>query len=65
MDRCKCGRLGVTVLTRWESVRRKRPKLWPGKWILQHDNALAHDALRVQEFLDMKLITKIHLNHVT
>ena len=31
-----------------ESVRRKRPRLWPDKWILHHDNAAAHDALRVR-----------------
>ena len=28
----------LEVLTRlWQSVRRKRPGLWPGKWILHHD----------------------------
>jgi hypothetical protein len=27
------------------------PGLWPDKWILQRDNAPAHDALRVREFL--------------
>ena len=37
----------LEVLTRLqESVRRKRPGLWPDKWILHHDNAPAHDALK-------------------
>jgi hypothetical protein len=36
----------LEVLTRLrESVPRKRPKLWPEKWILHHYNAPAHDAL--------------------
>jgi len=42
-----------------ESVRRKRPELWPDKWILHHDNAPAHDALRVREFLAKNSITKM------
>jgi hypothetical protein len=50
----------LEVLTRLrESVRRKRPELWPDKWILRHDNAPAHDALRVREFLAKKSITKM------
>jgi hypothetical protein len=50
----------VEVLTRlWESVRRKRLGLWPDKWILHHDNALAHDVLRVCEFLAKNSITKM------
>jgi len=40
-----------------ECVRRKRPRLWPHKWILHHDNAPAHDALRVCEFLAKNSIT--------
>jgi histone-lysine N-methyltransferase SETMAR len=49
----------VEVLTRLrESVRRKRPELWPDKWILHHNNAPVHDALRVHEFLAEKSITK-------
>ena len=49
----------LQVLTRLrESVWRKRPGLWPDKWILHHDNALAHDALRVREFLAKNSITK-------
>ena len=36
----------LEVLTRLrECVRRKRPRLWAGKWILHHGNATAHDAL--------------------
>jgi len=50
----------LEVLTRLrESARRKRPGLWPDKWILHHDNAPAHDALRVREFLPKNSITKI------
>ena len=38
----------MEVLTRLrESVRKKRPRLWPDKWILHHDDAPAHDGLRV------------------
>jgi len=44
-----------------ESVRRKRPGLWPDKWIFHHDNAPAHDALRVREFLAKNSITKMDL----
>jgi hypothetical protein len=35
----------LEVLTRL-SVRRKRPKLWPDKWILHH-NALTRNVLKV------------------
>jgi hypothetical protein len=42
-----------------ESVQKKRPKLWPDKWILHHDSAPAHDALRVCEFMAKKAITKM------
>jgi hypothetical protein len=48
------------MLTRLrESVRRKRPRLWPVKRILHHDNASAHDALRFREFLTKNSITKM------
>ena len=48
------------VVTRLrESVRRKRPGLWPDKQILHHDSAPAHDALRVREFLAKNSITKM------
>jgi len=50
----------LEVLTRlWESVRRKRPGFWPDKWILHHDNAPAHYALRVRDFLAKNSITKM------
>jgi hypothetical protein len=50
----------LEVLTRLrESVRRKRPGLWSDKWILHHDNAPAHDALRFLEFLAKNTITKM------
>jgi histone-lysine N-methyltransferase SETMAR len=42
-----------------EVVRRRRPELWPDAWILHHDNALAHDALAVREFLAKKSIMKL------
>jgi hypothetical protein len=42
----------LEALTRLrESVRRKRPELWPDKWVLYHDKAPALDALRFREFL--------------
>lgn len=42
-----------------EAVRRKRPHLWSGGWILHHDNAPAHAALRVHEFLASKSIATL------
>jgi len=42
-----------------ESVQRKRPGLWPDQWILHHDSARAHDALRVHKFLAKNSITKM------
>jgi hypothetical protein len=42
-----------------EDVRWRRPELWPYAWILYHDNALAHDALAVWEFLAKKSIMKL------
>jgi len=50
----------LEVLTRLrESDWRKRPGLWPDKWNLHQDNAPAHDALRVREFLAKNSITKM------
>ena len=50
----------MEVLTRlWESVQMKRPRLWLDKWILHDDNAPAHEALRVPEFLAKNSITKM------
>ena len=43
-----------------EKVRRKRPELFANNsWILHHDNASAHTALSVREFLDTKQITAL------
>jgi len=42
-----------------ECVWRKRPRLWPDKWILNHDNAPEHDVVRVHEFLAKNFITKV------
>jgi hypothetical protein len=50
----------VQILKRLrEAVRRKRPKLWPNDWILQYDNAPAHKALSVKQFLVQKSITEM------
>jgi hypothetical protein len=41
-----------------EKVRRKRPERFANNsWILHHDNAPAHTALSVREFLAIKPIT--------
>ena len=41
-----------------EKVRRKRPELFVNNsWILHHDNAPAHTALSLREFLATKQIT--------
>jgi hypothetical protein len=42
-----------------DAVRRRRPELWPAAWILHHDNALAHDALALREFLANKSTMKL------
>ena len=43
-----------------EKVRRKRPELFANNsWILHHDNAPAHTALSVREFLASKQITML------
>ena len=38
-----------------ERVRRKQPELWRNGWILHQDNAPAHNALSVQQFLANKI----------
>jgi hypothetical protein len=40
---------------------RKRPELWPTDWILYHDNAPAHKALSVMQFLAQK--SNIEMKH--
>jgi hypothetical protein len=48
-------RLLFEVLKRLhEKVRRKRPEIFANSWILHHDNAPAHTALSVREFLSSK-----------
>ncbi|UYV75236.1 CLCN3 [Cordylochernes scorpioides] len=43
--------LGVLRRLR-EAIRQKRPELWRSKsWILHHDNAPAHTALKILKFL--------------
>jgi hypothetical protein len=39
-------------------VHRERTEFWPN-WILHHDNAPAHKALPVKQFLDQKFITEM------
>jgi hypothetical protein len=36
-------------------VSRKRPELWPNDWIFHHDNAPAHKAPSVKQFLAQKI----------
>jgi len=51
--------LGVLRRLR-ENVRRKRPDLWrSGDWFLHHDNAPAHTALSVRQFLTSQGMTLI------
>jgi len=40
-----------------ECVRRKQPELWRNGWILHQENARAHNALSVKQFLANKNIT--------
>jgi hypothetical protein len=40
-------------------MQRKRPELWPTNWILCHDNAPAHKAPSVKQFLAQKFITEM------
>jgi len=48
----------IEVLTKLrECVRSKRPELWRNGWILHQDNAPAHNALSVKQFLANKNIT--------
>jgi len=48
----------IEVLTKLRgSVRRKQPELWRNGWILHQDNAPAHNALSVKQFLANKNIT--------
>jgi histone-lysine N-methyltransferase SETMAR len=41
-----------------EAVRRKWPEVWPNDWVLQHDNATAHKALSVKQFLAKNWISE-------
>jgi histone-lysine N-methyltransferase SETMAR len=42
-----------------EAVHRKRPELWTSDWIFHHDNAPAHLAHSVKQFLAQKSITEM------
>jgi histone-lysine N-methyltransferase SETMAR len=41
------------------AVDRKRPEIWSKNWVLRHDNAPAHRALSVKQFLAQKSITEM------
>jgi histone-lysine N-methyltransferase SETMAR len=47
------------VKQEYVAVRRKRPELWPNDWILHDDNAPAHKALSVKQFMAQKSITEM------
>jgi histone-lysine N-methyltransferase SETMAR len=48
----------LEALTKFrERVRRKRPESWRNSWILHQDNAPAHNALSVKQFLANDNIT--------
>jgi hypothetical protein len=50
----------VEILKRLrEAVHRERPELWTNDWIPHHDNAPAHKALSVKQFLAQKSITEM------
>jgi hypothetical protein len=50
----------VEILKRLrEAVHRKSPELWPNVWILHYDNAPAHKAPSVKQFVAQKSITKM------
>jgi hypothetical protein len=50
----------VEILKRLrEGVCIKRSELWSNDWILHHDNAPAHKALSVKQFLAKKSITEM------
>jgi hypothetical protein len=45
----------IELLTKLRGkIRRKRPELWKNGWILHQDNAPAHNALSVRQFLAKK-----------
>jgi hypothetical protein len=49
----------VEVLKRLHgAVDRKRSELWPNDWIIHHDNAAAHKALSVKQFLVQSRLVK-------
>jgi hypothetical protein len=42
-----------------EAICRKRPEFWPSGWVLHHDNAPAHKALSMKQFLAHRSITEM------
>jgi transposase len=52
----------IELLTKLRGkIRRKRPELWKHGWILHQDNAPAHNALSVRQFLAKKQVPMLHL----
>jgi len=61
---CQCSFLRGGFEASERRVRRVRPELWEGRrWILHHDNAPAHSALIVLEFLARNCITVLEYPH--
>jgi transposase len=51
----------IELLTKlWGKIRRKRLELWKSGWILHQDNAPAHNALSVRQFLAKKQVPVLH-----
>jgi hypothetical protein len=54
-DRTENQHCYLEILARLcQALHQRRPELWLDAWILHHDNAPAHDALTVWEFLAKK-----------
>jgi hypothetical protein len=43
----------------YEAMCTKSPEVWPSVWILHHDNAPAHKALSVRQFLGQISVTEM------
>jgi histone-lysine N-methyltransferase SETMAR len=51
----------IELLTKLRGkIQRKRPELWKNGWILHQDNAPAHNALSVLQFLAKKQVSVLH-----
>jgi hypothetical protein len=55
------GQTYIELLTKMRGkIRKKRPELWKNGWILHQDNASAHNALSVRQFLAKKQVLVLH-----